>query len=160
MFRGPHKLTASTPYSLRFIDFDFGGEGVAFHDADSGNSGGNNHRSSNGDPNGVPVDIGGDLAVGWTSAGEWLKYTVVCYDAGDYNLSLDLAGDGTSDIHFEVDGEDVTGTIHIPRTGGWSSWLWQDLEKPLTFTEGTHTIRFYLEAAGTNFRTMRFTYKK
>lgn len=160
MFRGPHKLSASAPYSLRFIDFDFGGEGVAYHDSDPGNSGGNNYRANNGDPNGGGVDIGGDLAVGWTSAGEWLKYTVVVYDAGDYNISLDLAGDGTSEIRFEVDGVNVTGTIFIPRTGGWSSWIWHDIETPITFTEGTHTLLFYLEAAGTNFRTMRFTYKE
>jgi hypothetical protein len=160
MFGGPHKLTASASYSLKFIDFDFGGEGVAYHDNDPGNNGGNNYRANGGDPNGGGVDIGGDLAVGWTGAGEWLKYTVVVYDAGDYNLSLDLAGDGTSDIHFEVDGVDVTGNIFIPQTGGWGNWLWQDVETPITFTEGMHTILFSLEAAGTNFRTMRFTYKK
>jgi len=160
MFLGPHKLSASMPYNLRFIDFDFGGEGVAYHDNDSGNNGGNNHRSNNGDSNGGAVDIGGDLAVGWTGAGEWLKYTVIVYDAGDYNVSLDLAGDGTSEIYFEVDGVNVTGTIHIPRTGGWGEWLWQDLEEPITFTEGMHSFIFYMEAAGTNFRTMRFTYKQ
>ena len=162
MFRGPHKLRASTPYSLRFIDFDFGGEGVAFHDNDSGNSGGNNHRSSGGDSNGGGVDIGGDLAVGWTSAGEWLKYTVIVYDAGDYEVSLDLAGAGTSEVYFEVDGVNVTGTINIPTTGGWGDWVWLSYIPPLTlnFTEGMHSIRFHMVAAGTNFRTMRFTYKE
>ncbi|MDR2145934.1 MAG: Ig-like domain-containing protein [Tannerella sp.] len=160
MFRGPHKLTATVPYTLQFINFDLGGEGVAYHDNDAGNSGGNAYRANNGDPNGGAVDIGGDLAVGWTAGGEWLKYTIVVYDAGDYSLSMDLAGANTSDLHFEVDGENVTGNIHIPSTGGWSNWAWQDIEVPFTFTEGTHTLRFYLDAAGTNFRNMRFTYKE
>ena len=161
MFHGPHKLTADVPYTLQFIDFDFGGEGVAYHDNDGGNNGGNNYRSNNGDPLGGGVDIGGDLAVGWTGAGEWLMYTVIVYDAGDYNLSLDVAGDGTSLIYFEVDGEKATTeSIFIPWTGGWGDWLWLDVDEPLTFTEGMHTILFYLEEAGTNFRNMRFTYKK
>ena len=160
MFKGPHKLTASIPYTLQFIDFDFGGEGVAYHDDDEWNSGGNNYRADNGDPNGGGVDIGGDLAVGWTGGGEWLKYTVVVYDAGDYYLSLDVAGDGTSNIHFDVDGVNATGNIFIPRTGGWSDWLWQDVETPIPFTEGMHTIVFYLDEAGTNFRNMKFTFKE
>ena len=147
MFMGPHRLRASTPYNLRFIDFDFGGEGVAYHDNDSGNSGGNNHRANNGDPLGGGVDIGGDLAVGWTSGGEWLKYTVIVYDEGEYDLSLDYAGDGTSDVHFEVDGVDVTGTVFIQRTGGWGNWIWEDMPVTFNFTEGMHTILFYIEAA-------------
>lgn len=155
---GPNKITASAPSLIKFIDFDFGGEGVAYHDNDAGNSGGNNYRANGGDPN-CGVDIGNDLAVGWTGAGEWLKYTVICFDEGEYNLSLDLAGDGESEIYFEVDGVNVTGSIIIPRTGGWSSWLWQDIEPTFYFSEGRHTILFYLERAGSNFRTMRFTYK-
>lgn len=160
MFNGPHKLTASVPCLIQFIDFDFGGEGVAYHDNDPGNSGGNNYRADNGDPLGGGVDIGGDLSVGWTSSGEWLKYTIVVYDAGDYYLSLDVAGDGTSNIHFEVDGVNTTGTIFVAWTGGWSSWVWQDVENPISFTAGIHTLLFYLEDAGTNFRTMKFTYKE
>ena len=160
MFLGPHRLRATMPYSLRFIDFDFGGEGVAFHDNDGGNSGGNNHRANNGDALGGAVDIGGDLAVGWTSGGEWLKYTVIVYDAGDYNVSLDIAGTGISTIHFEVDGEDVTGPLAVPSTGAWDAWRWHDLEVPLTFTEGMHSFIFFIEAASSNFRTMRFTYKE
>ena len=155
-----HKLTAAAPYSLRFIDFDFGGEGVAYHDNDPGNSGGNAYRANGGDP-GCGVDIGGDLAVGWTSAGEWLKYTIMCYDAGEYNLSVDFAGTGTSNIRFEVDGEVVAGSpVTFLSTGDWGAWRWQDVETPIYFSEGRHTILFYFESAGSNFRTMRFTYKK
>ena len=158
-FKGPHVLSKDAPLLLQFIDFDFGGEGVAYHDNDDGNSGGNNYRADNGDPNGGRVDIGGDLAIGWTNAGEWLIYTIEVHDAGDYDLSLDLAGDGTSNIRFEFDGVNLTGTIPVPRTGGWGTWLWQNVENPITLAEGEYKMRFFLEAAGTNFRTMKFTYR-
>ena len=158
-FKGPHILSKAAPKLLNFIDFDFGGEGVAYHDNDTGNNGGNNYRSQNGDPLGGGVDIGGDLAVGWTNSGEWLIYTVEVKDAGDYYLSLDLAGDGTSRVRFEFNGVNLTGAIDIPRTGGWSAWLWQDIAKPITIAEGEYKMRFYLEAAGSNFRTMKFTHK-
>jgi len=160
MFRGPHKLRASTPYTLQFINFDFGGPEVAYHDNDTGNNGGNNYRANNGDPLGGQVDIGGDLAIGWTGAGEWLKYTVICYDPGEYMLSMDLAGDGESEILFEIDGVQAIDNIIVPRTGGWSNWIWQNVDQPIKFKEGKQTIRFYLVRAGTNFRNMRFTYKK
>ena len=152
-----HVFTKDAPLQIKFIDFDFGGEGNAYHDNDSGNSGGNNYRAANGDNLGGGVDIGGDLAVGWTGTGEWLKYTVEVKDAGDYYISLDLAGANTSNIRFEIDGVNATGTIFIPSTGGWGNWVWQDVEKPVSLTEGIHILRFYLEAAGSNFRTMKFT---
>ena len=158
-FKGPHVLSKDEPLFLKFIDFDLGGEGVAYHDNDASNNGGNNYRAANGDFDGGGVDIGSDLAIGWTSGGEWLFYTIEVHDAGDYYLSLDLAGDGTSNVRFEVDGVNMTGTINIQRTGGWGTWLWQHVEKPITLAEGEYKMRFYLQDAGSNFRTMKFSTK-
>lgn len=157
-FNGPHILSASAPYKLNAIDFDFGGPGNAYHDGDSGNSGGNGYRANNGDPNGGQVDIGGDLAVGWTSNGEWLIYTIDVEDAGKYHVSLDAAVNSSSAYRIEVDGENVTGTVSIGATGGWSSWAWIDIEQPITFTKGRHKLRFYFESAAFNFRSLQFTF--
>ena len=163
-FNGPHIISDAEPYTLQAIDFDFGGEGSAYHDNDAGNQGGNSYRADGGDPN-CGVDIGGDLAVGWTGGGEWLIYTIEVQDAGDYYLSLDAAVNGSSTFHIELlDGSGVyaawrnlTGTVNIPATGGWSSWAWLDLKRFVTLSAGTQKIKFYFDNPAFNFRNLKFT---
>ena len=165
-FKGPHVLSAANPYTLLAINFDYGGEGFGYHDADTGNSGGNGYRAENGDPNGGGVDIGGDLAVGWTSGGEWLLYTIEVQDAGEYYLSLDASVNSASAFRIDLmEGSGVfvrwtnlTGTVNIKATGGWSNWWWIDLGKSVTLSAGEQKIRYYFENANFNLRNLRFTH--
>ena len=66
----------------------------------------------------------GDYLVGWIEAGEWLKYVVTVPSTGTYDLALRVARaySGSSSVHLEVDGRDVTGFITVPSTGGWFTW--------------------------------------
>src|SRR5205823_428051 len=60
---------------------------------------------------------GGGYNVGWTSAGEWLAYTVTIPTAGLYDLKTRLvAPDGGATFHLEVDDVNVTGPIAVPDT--------------------------------------------
>ncbi|MEB3339438.1 carbohydrate-binding protein, partial [Okeania sp.] len=59
-----------------------GGEGVAYHDTTSGNSG-NKYRSEDVDIQ-TTSDVGGGYNVGWINPGEWLTYDVQIPEAGDY----------------------------------------------------------------------------
>ena len=60
----------SIPGRIEAEDYDTGGEGVAYHDTDSGNNGGDYRL------NDVDIDTSSaDYAVGWIDADEWLEYT-------------------------------------------------------------------------------------
>ena len=109
------------PGTLQAEDFDNGGEGVAFHDLTSINEGGV-HRTTGVDLQ-TAVDAGGGYNVGWTKAGEWLKYTVNVGAAGTYDLEIRVASAGAGGtFHVEANGVDRTGPLTIPDTGGWQSW--------------------------------------
>jgi hypothetical protein len=109
------------PGTLQAEDFDNGGEGVAFHDLTSLNEGGV-HRTTGVDLQNAE-DAGGGYNVGWTKAGEWLKYTVNVGAAGTYDLEIRVASPAAGGtFHVEVNGVDRTGPLTIPATGGWQSW--------------------------------------
>lgn len=161
-----HIISAAQPYILQAIDFDFGGEGSAYHDNDAGNQGGNSYRADRGDPN-CGVDIGGDLAVGWTGGGEWLVYTIDVQDAGEYYLSLDAAVSGNSTFHIDLlEGSGVyaawknlSGAVSLSTTGGWSNWWWIDVTNPVTLPAGVYRIRYYFDNPAFNFRSLKFSHR-
>lgn len=160
-FKGPHILSAKTPYLLPAANFDFGGEGYAFHDQDAHNQIGNdNYRRSNGDNQSTPVEVEGDgINIGYTNPGEWLLYTIEVIDEGDYLVEAEVAVPGTSSFHIEVDGVNVTGTIEVPNTGSWGNYTWVSTPEEkltLSLTKGRHKIKYYFES-GHNFRSLRFT---
>ncbi len=161
-FKGPHILSADAPYVLPAANFDFGGEGYAFHDADAASHTGNTYRRDNGDPNSHAVEIEGNGAnIGYTNPGEWLLYTVEVVDEGDYLIEAQVAVPGTGSFHIKVNGDNVTGTIGVPNTGGWGAYIWLSTpEEALTvnLTKGMHKIVYYFEG-GHNFRALRFTKK-
>jgi len=176
-FRGPHILSAAAPYTLKSVDFDFGGRGNAWYDTNTGanqaGTTGTTYRTNNGDNNSGSVSIQSDMAsIGYTAANEWLIYTIEVQDAGNYLVSADVAVNGASRYRIDVlDDPDAqmqddwsnwvnaTGGISLTSTGGWSNWAWVDASEPITLTEGTKKIRFFFEQAAFNFRNLKFTYQ-
>jgi hypothetical protein len=120
--------------------YDFGGEGIAYHDTDSVNHGSgelnpldgsylHNFRVNEG------VDISytkrGDidstsynfvqppmemLYVGWTDPGEWLKYTVNVTERGIYNVGFLYTSNRGGKISLTINDEDIIGPFTIPST--------------------------------------------
>lgn len=113
---------ATIPGIIEAEDFDFGGEGAAYHDTSANNEGGS-YRLSEG------VDIEGDGAggynVGWTQPGEWMNYTTNITTPGFYTITSRVARgiSGSGSFHLELNGIDLTGPIVVPSTGGWQSWI-------------------------------------
>jgi hypothetical protein len=142
------------PGKLQCEYYDFGGEGISYHDNDSINSGSGNLNPSDGtylnefrareavdisytkfrEP---PIDNNpynfvepekDQLYVGWTSQGEWIKYTINVVTNGSYRLGLMYTSNQNGKISFSVNDVDVTGPITIPSTYvasdsvGWRQW--------------------------------------
>ena len=151
-----------TPYALpgtvQFENYDAGGEGVAYHDSTSGNSGGQ-YRSNSVDI-GTSRDTGGGYNIGWVHAGEWLKYTVKVTASATYSLDLRVAQKGSGGtFHVEVDGVDKTGAIVAPNTGDWQ--VWKTVTKTgVALTAGTHVVRVVMDADGSGGSVANFNWFK
>jgi Carbohydrate binding module (family 6)/PLD-like domain len=135
-----------TPVALPGIvqaeNFDNGGEGVAYHDTTSGNSGGATYRSPTDVDIGPTPDTGNaGYYVGWARVGEWLKYTVNVTQSRNYTLSIRMANAGSgATFRIEVDGVDKTGAIASPNTGGWDIYQTISLSG-ISLSQGTHVLR-------------------
>ena len=141
-------IAASLPGVVQAEDFNLGGEGVAYHDADTTNSGGL-YRPTEGVDIQATTDTGGGYNVGWTSAGEWLKYTINVASSGTYNITLRIAAaaaGGAARIQFN--GLDQA-TFTIPNTGGGQTW--QDVTASnTTLTIGQQIMCLAVDAGGFN----------
>ena len=73
--------------------------------------------------------------------GEWLLYTVNVTKTGKYNLDLRVASpDDGKTLQVEMDGENLTGPVTIPNTGGWQNWETTSV-LDLDLTQGQHKMR-------------------
>jgi hypothetical protein len=145
---GPQVL----PGRLMCAYYDFGGEGVAYHDTDPVNHGSGGLNPADGSylhefrkdegvdtsyvkSNGIddhPYNFinpePGMLYVGWTEPGEWLKYTVDVQHSGIYEVSLFYTSNRGGAIAISVNDTDATGPIHIQSTFraedpiAWRQW--------------------------------------
>ena len=134
--------TQKVPGKLQCEYYDLGGEGVAYHDSDSINSGSGRYNKADGsylhefrlneavdisytkfrDP---PIDNNAynfvdpekdQLYIGWTDPGEWTKYTIDVQKEGTYSLDLMFTANQDGKISFSVNDMDVSGPVSVPST--------------------------------------------
>lgn len=133
------------PGTIEAEDFDEGGEGVGYHDVDSGNNGAV-YRFADVDIE-ATADSDGGYDVGWMSAGEWLNYSVAVAQPGTYTLTARVAANGAGGtFHVEFGGVDKTGPLIIPNTESWQSW--RDLTATVSLASGPQSMRVVLDSNG------------
>lgn len=147
----PHSL----PGSINATEYDFGGEGLAYHDNTLANEGDgirqdervDTQNSDNGTPN-----------VGWIEAGEWLEYAIRVDSTWAYKVDLRVATDNASGGPFSilVNGEERLGSIQVPGTGGWDKFT---TLRPgtLALYESDTVMRIHFVKGGFNLGRMTFT---
>jgi hypothetical protein len=152
----PFGGTAATiPGTVQAENYDNGGQGVAYNDAETLNQGGQ-YRTSDGVDIEATTDAGGGYDVGWTNAGEWMKYTVNVTTTGVYTLQVRLASPNSgSTLHVESDGVNISGTVAVPNTGGWQTWQTATVTTS-SLTAGQHILRIYEETGGFNINYLTF----
>ena len=142
------------PGTVEAEKFDRGGEGMAYHDADTANTG-TKFRVSE------AVDIekcsAGGFDVGWIAEGEWLEYTVDVISADVYNMDASVSGDtSTGAFHVEFDGVDKTGILNVPDTGGRQAW--QTVSKTgISLNAGQQIMRILMDGPGFSFDKVTFS---
>jgi glucose/arabinose dehydrogenase len=147
--------------TIQAENFDDGGQGVAYNDAEAANQGGD-YRSTGVDID-VSTDAGGGYDVGWTTAGEWLEYTLNVATTRAYTFEARVASrvlGGT--FHVEIDGVNVTGSIQVPDTTAWTNYQTIEVAN-VNLTAGQRVMRVVMDSvAGEtgytgNFNWFRFT---
>ncbi len=139
-------------------NYQVGGPGIAYSDADASNNG-FAFRPNEGVDLEPCADVGGGVNLGWTVAGEWLQYTVVVAEAGEYLVTLRHAGgdetivNPTIEVIFEANGVS-SGNVALDYTGGWQNWQNTSISLPLA--AGLQTMRINIVGGGFNLNYVDF----
>ena len=149
----PHVI----PGRIEAEEYDDGGEGFAYREANkNGNEGGATFRNDEVDIEST-MDEEGKYNIGYILNGEWLLYTVNVTKSGKYNLDLRVASpDDGKTLQVEMDGENITGPVSIPNTGGWQNWETTSV-MDLDLTQGQHKMRILFKADYLNLNYLEFT---
>jgi O-glycosyl hydrolase len=137
---------ASLPGIVQAENYDLGGQGVAYNDADTANQGGAYRTSEGVDISTISGTSG--YTTGWAADGEWLEYTTNV-TAGTYTINATVASPNSGkQLRVLLDGVSL-GTIAIPNTGDWS--VFQTVSIPnISFGGGNGKI-LRLEIIGGDF---------
>ena len=145
-----NKKNQQIPGRIECEYYDTGGEGIAYHDADSINNGSGKLNPANGNPlhefrmkegvdisytktNGIDnnpynkvVPDSNRLYVGWTLPGEWINYTVRVTKTAVYRLGVMYTANGDGIISFDLDGKPVAPQLKISSTyNGQDTVAWR-----------------------------------
>ena len=161
--RSTYKGEIAIPGTLQAENFDSGADGIAFHDSDTKDDGNVGYRKDN---EGVDIVSGnGGYAIGYTSSGEWLEYTVNVAEAGIYAFEATVSSGVTnSGISLALSTEnglvELTKSLTIPSAGSnnWDTYstIYGRLAVPLE--AGKQIIR--LNITGSNCNVDKIVFKK
>lgn len=140
------------PGIIEAENFDTGYGGIAYEDSDGANNGGV-YRNSAVDIQ--PSSIGG-FNVGWIREGEWIEYTVDVQTSGIYQLDTLVASPAGGQFRLEFDGNDATGVINVPSTGGFQNWA--TVSTTLQLPAGEAVMRFVNAGGSDEFNLGRFIF--
>ncbi|MDP4240681.1 MAG: carbohydrate-binding protein [Bacteroidota bacterium] len=189
--RAWHDSIQVIPGKVECEKYDVGGEGIAYHDADSVNNGSGKLNPDDGTyyntfriNEGVDISYtkaGGtddnpynkvepkmkQLYVGWTSPGEWTKYTVDVKESGLYQGTLMYTANADGKIALDIDGKSWLRPVLIQSTFNaaeplawrqWHHWNKQFLFNRLKLTKGKHVLTLKtIEKGGMNYDYIEFT---
>jgi Carbohydrate binding module (family 6)/Glycosyl hydrolase family 95 catalytic domain len=156
---GPYGGTpAAVPGTVQAANYDTGGQGTAYN-VSSVNGNGTAYRSD-----GVDLESCTDTGsagcgydLGWTSGGQWFKYTVNVATARSYTVSLRLSSpNGVTDgLHIaSSSGANLSGNINVPNTGGWQTYT--TVTVTVTLPAGQQTLTLDEDSGGWNIRYLTF----
>lgn len=131
------------PGTIQLEEYDLGGNGVAYLDNTPGSAVTPvvNYRTDEDVDIETCTDAGGGYNVGYTTAGEWLEYSVKVTKTAKYNLLLRVACNGDArTVSMTMDDKAFVSNITIPNTAGWQTWQTVTI-KDLQMTAGEHVLR-------------------
>lgn len=165
--RGPYNGIINLPGTIEAENFDIGGNNLSYKDNDSNDQGDGMKRSDNEGVDIVKRNLSNNAtgnAIGYTSTGEWLEYSVDVRRAGYYTYTATVSS-GTDNSGFKIstikDGKETTlGTVSVPKTGSdWSTYKTVTSSRNVILQEGKQIIRFTITGNNCNIDKVQFTFK-
>jgi hypothetical protein len=138
------------PGRIEAVNYDTGGENVAYNCASVENAGGEYRMDDIGIQ--ATTDTGGGYNVGWLNNGEWLEYTVNPQDpSAIYSISVRVAAPSAGgQLRLRLNGT-VLGTVSVPATGDWQNWQTVTLPNvPIQGGIGSQALRLEVLKEGFN----------
>lgn len=153
--RAPYSgLAIAIPGTVEAENYDFGGEGTAYHDTDEKNEGGT-YREDGVDIEATPDGKG--YCVGYTQSGEWMEYTINVAKDAKYNFAANVATgmeDGAA-FSISIDGTSVA-SVNVPYTNDWKTYT-AVKGTAGTITAGNHVLRIDIDKSYVNIDNIAFT---
>jgi len=102
------------------------------------------------------TDTGGGLDVGYTNAGDYLKYRMYVQTTSTYDVTFRMAGNGgkASLYYDDATNTALIGSVTFASTGGWQTW--QDFKLTAPLSAGPHTLKVLVNVEGFNLNYMNF----
>ena len=153
---------AAVPGTVQAANYDTGGQGVAYN-VTAANGTANSYRSDGVDLETTADTLdttvaGGADDMGWTTGGQWFKYTVNVATAGTYSVAFRLSSPyGITDaLHIANSaGTNLSGAVAVPNTGGYETWT--TVAASVTLPAGQQTLTIDQDSNGFNFHYLSFT---
>lgn len=142
------------PGTVQAERFDYGGEGVAYHDTTDGNAGGAFRPDTDVDIQSAN-DGSNEYNVGWFTADEWLEYAVdVTPDTYDLDARVASNGGGGR-FRVLLDGTELA-TVDVQDTGGWQQWQTVTVGGFDVATDGSAVLRVEVVSNEFNLNWLQF----
>ncbi|MDQ2769229.1 MAG: carbohydrate-binding protein [Bacteroidota bacterium] len=151
---------ALIPGVVRAVEYDFGGEGAAYHDSDVANQGYIRDPTVPRGTESVDTENGGEGLgnIGYTANGEWVKYAVNVLRSGLYRVTVRVASGAATGgtLRLSVNDVDKTGVIAAPNTGGYQTYQDVVINNVYLGTDANATLKFDIVSASFNFSKITF----
>ena len=161
--RTPYSGTAvKLPGTIQAENFDKGGEGLTFHDANSDAEG--DAKSYRSDAEGLDLVKGNNgTVIGYTAANEWTEYTVNVTEPGEYTYEATVSS-GVSNSSFRISLVNANGTlttlanVTVPQTGNndWGTYTVKEGKLLKNLAEGQQILRITITGANCNIDKLKF----
>ena len=98
-------------------------------------------------------DAGGGLNAGWLDGGDWMAYNNAAFKVpaeGRYRVTYRVAslnGGGRLTLK-ELSTDAALGSVSIPKTSGWQTWV--DVTQEITLSGGEHNFKLAVDVGGFN----------
>ena len=153
---GPYNGSAAAiPGTIQAENYDTGGQAIGYS-VNTVNGTDTTYRSDAVDIE-TTSDTGGGDDLGWTSTGQWFKYTVNVADPGEYTVTFRVSAPSAVNdaLHLtDSSGTDLTGTVNIPATGAWQTF--ENVTVNVDLNPGKQTLILDEDTGGWNINYLTF----
>lgn len=149
-------VKAKLPGTVEAEDFDEGNNKVTYGGATGdGGSDRTDYRGEDSDIYKVAVlKSGSEYAIGYTTSGQWMEYTVDVAADGEYDVAVAVSnGNRGGSIGIAVDGGAAT-EIKFEQTTDWDEY--KEFTGKVKLTAGEHVLRVTIKDSDTNLDYLKF----